>query len=306
MLPRRLADYGPARLDELAARGEIVWVGAGAGGVGGGRVAIYFREDAPLIGPAAGRPAARGPGRPTPCARRWPGGASFWDDLVVAAARTPPARRSSPRSGRWSGRARSPTTSGCRCARRAAFRPSRRPSAGGVRRRRVGGRGRGAPSAVAGRWSLAERLFRDAPAADERRRVLAELLVERHGMLTRSAALVGGRPRRVTRPSTPPSPTWRRSGPFRRGYFVEGLGGAQFAMPGAVERLRDLRDAPPGRRPARDRPRRRRPRPALRRRRRRGRSARAPPARPRASSAPRSCWSTARPPSTWSAAGAAC
>ena len=34
-------------------------------------------------------------------------------------------------------------------------------------------------------------------------------------------------------------------GACRRGYFLEGLGGAQFAMPGAVERLRDLRDAPP-------------------------------------------------------------
>ena len=30
-------------------------------------------------------------------------------------------------------------------------------------------------------------------------------------------------------------------GVCRRGYFVEGLGGAQFALPGAVERLRELR-----------------------------------------------------------------
>ena len=40
----------------------------------------------------------------------------------------------------------------------------------------------------------------------------------------------------------------RRSASARRGYFVEGLGGAQFALPGAVERLRAQRDddaAPP-------------------------------------------------------------
>ena len=43
-------------------------------------------------------------------------------------------------------------------------------------------------------------------------------------------------------------PRWRRSAIARRGYFVEGLGGAQFALPGAVERLRAQKDddaAPP-------------------------------------------------------------
>ena len=117
-----------------------------------------------------------------------------------------------------------------------------RPSAGGLRRRRAGG-ARGAPSAVAGRWSLAERLFRDAPAADERRRILAELLVERHGVLTRSAALSEGVPGGYAA-VYPALTDLETLGAVRRGYFVAGLGGAQFAMPGAVERLRDLRDAP--------------------------------------------------------------
>jgi ATP-dependent Lhr-like helicase len=35
------------------------------------------------------------------------------------------------------------------------------------------------------------------------------------------------------------------SGKVRRGYFVDGLGAAQFALPGAVDRIRELRDAPP-------------------------------------------------------------
>ncbi len=35
------------------------------------------------------------------------------------------------------------------------------------------------------------------------------------------------------------------AGRCQRGYFVEGLGGAQFAAPTAVERLRDVRDADP-------------------------------------------------------------
>ena len=39
-------------------------------------------------------------------------------------------------------------------------------------------------------------------------------------------------------------------GRVRRGYFVEGLGGAQFALPGAVDRLRSLRADAGGERPA--------------------------------------------------------
>ena len=191
VLPRRLADYGPARLDELAARGEIVWVGAGAGGVGGGRVAIYFREDAALLGPPPGDPPPEGPLadalREALAARRQLLGRPARGD---AGAR---ARRSSPRSGRSSGPARPPTTSGCPCGRRGACRRCSGRAPPGSRRRRIGG-ARGAPSAVAGRWSLGERLFRDPPPPDERRRARAELLVDRHGVLTRSAVLSEGVP----------------------------------------------------------------------------------------------------------------
>ena len=145
--------------------GEIVWVGAGAGGVGGGRVAIYFREDAPLLGPPPARPRARG--RPVADALR--AALAARRELLGRPARGGAgarARRSSPRSGRSSGPARSPTTSGCRCARprraaAAAPGPARaRPPAA------LGGAGRGAPvgrrrALVAGRAGSS----RDAPAA---------------------------------------------------------------------------------------------------------------------------------------------
>ncbi|MEQ9093692.1 MAG: helicase-related protein, partial [Miltoncostaeaceae bacterium] len=84
VLPRRSPGYGPAHLDELAARGEIVWVGAGAGGVGGGRVAIYFREDAPLLGPPNADPAPEGPVHEA-LRGVLQAGAGFWEDMVVAA-----------------------------------------------------------------------------------------------------------------------------------------------------------------------------------------------------------------------------
>ena len=51
VLPRRTGAYSPAWMDQLCASGEIVWVGAGALGRRSGRVALYFRDDAPLIGP---------------------------------------------------------------------------------------------------------------------------------------------------------------------------------------------------------------------------------------------------------------
>src|ERR1700684_1916847 len=50
VLPRRIGAYSQAWLDSLCASGEVVWVGAGALGRSSGRVALYFREDAPLIG----------------------------------------------------------------------------------------------------------------------------------------------------------------------------------------------------------------------------------------------------------------
>ena len=54
VLPRRLGTYSPYWLDELCANGEVVWVGAGPLGGRSGRVALYFRDDAPLLGPPAG------------------------------------------------------------------------------------------------------------------------------------------------------------------------------------------------------------------------------------------------------------
>ena len=63
VLPRRTGAYSPAWLDQLCASGEVVWVGAGALGRRSGRVALYFRDDAPLIGPPPKRRrAARGAG----------------------------------------------------------------------------------------------------------------------------------------------------------------------------------------------------------------------------------------------------
>jgi ATP-dependent Lhr-like helicase len=130
-----------------------------------------------------------------------------------------------------------------RAPRLAAARSSRPPGAGRPRGGRFGARrrSRGEAPATQGRWSLTAPLLAPAASGDPsaRRRALAELLLERYGVLTREQVLADGVPgafagiySELTQLET--------LGIARRGYFVEGLGGAQFALPGAVERLRAL------------------------------------------------------------------
>ena len=95
-----------------------------------------------------------------------------------------------------------------------------------------------------------------------RRRAQAELLLERYGIVTREQVLAEGIPGGFSS-LYDQFTALETIGVARRGYFIDGLGGAQFALPGAVERLRAQRDDDTA--PA-DRARRHRPRPALRRR----------------------------------------
>jgi ATP-dependent Lhr-like helicase len=106
--------------------------------------------------------------------------------------------------------------------------------------RRFGARRGGAQPTVQGRWSLSAPLFEPAPEPGQARRVLAELLLERYGIVTREQVLAEGVPGGFAALYDALSDL-ETLGVCRRGYFVEGLGGAQFALPGAVERLRAQR-----------------------------------------------------------------
>ncbi|MBV9415379.1 MAG: DEAD/DEAH box helicase, partial [Solirubrobacterales bacterium] len=88
-----------------------------------------------------------------------------------------------------------------------------------------------------GRWSRTEPLFRAAVDPGARRRAMAELLLERYGILTRETVRAEAVPGGFSA-VYPELSQLETLGVARRGYFVEGLGGAQFALPGAVERLR--------------------------------------------------------------------
>ncbi len=265
VLPRRLGSYSPAWIDELCAGGELVWIGAGALGRGdarggaGGRVALYFREDVGLLAPARQPPRgeSRGEGERSPVAQRVAArleqSPCFFTDLLLDVDASAQELEAALWELAWAGEATNDAFAPLRAARLALAGASAARSAPGVQgpsavgaasggrfsaRRRAGRSPRHPP----GRWSLTAPLLADATAVDPsaRRRAQAELLLERHGILTRELAraegVVGG-----FAALYPELCRLETLGVARRGYFVEGLGGAQFALPGAVERLRDQR-----------------------------------------------------------------
>ena len=224
-LPRRVPDYRPEQLDQLCASGELVWVGAGLD-----RVAVFFRDDAPLLGRPAAAPLPEGEAHAAIRAAL-AGGALFWDGLLAAteldaATALPPLWDLV-----WSGEVTNDSWAPLRAERR--YQPPR-PD----RRARRFSRARAhRPTATQGRWSLAAELF---AGGEPDRRALAELLLERHGIVTRDSVRAEGIPGGYSAVYGELR-ALETLGSCRRGYFVEGLGGAQFALGGAVERLRELR-----------------------------------------------------------------
>ncbi len=240
VLPRRLGAYSPAWLDELCTSGEVVWVGAGALGRSDGRVALYFREDVRLAGPPPVNAKLESPeGDVHDAIRvRLQAGPSFWLDLVAELEASPQELNEALWDLAWSGEVTNDAFAPLRAPRLRAVRPAE------PRGRRFSRRRASSGQAVQGRWSLTAPLFEGAPPAGPRLRAQAELMLERYGIVTRESVLAEGVPGGF---STLYGELGNLEllGTARRGYFVEGLGGAQFALPGAVERLRSL-PAPDG------------------------------------------------------------
>jgi ATP-dependent helicase Lhr and Lhr-like helicase len=264
VLASRVTDYRPADLDALCTAGELVWVGAGTLGTGDGRIRLLFRDQAGLlVAPPGDEQLAEVLAEPVAAALHahlTDRGASFWPDLV-AAAQGAGQRYDDPTvldalwSLVWAGLVtndsiaplRSLVASGGR--RKAAKRPSsttrggsrtvgRRPNLG---RPQLGAVSRLGPPAAAGRWSLVAPLLEPRPTATEAAHATALQLLERHGVLTREAVLAEGVEGGFAA-VYPVLKALEERGHVRRGYFVSGLGGAQFALPGAVDRLRAVRE----------------------------------------------------------------
>ena len=232
VLPRRVPGYAPAQLDQLCASGEVVWVGADLD-----RVALYFREDAPVLGqvPAAERPDGETHDRLRSALEN---SALFWFDLLAETGAETELALPALWDLVWAGEVTNDAWQPLRAGRRYGLpKPQRRP-------RRFSRRRATEITATQGRWSRTEGLFGTRQGSDPGqgpdRRALAELLLERQGIVTRDGVRAEGIPGGYGAVYGELK-ALETLGLCRRGYFVERLGGAQFALGGAVERLRELR-----------------------------------------------------------------
>ncbi len=238
VLPARVPGYQPRLLDELGAMGEVAWVGRGSLGRDDGRIAL-FRPDraAMVVGglPAASADRPSGPLHEAIRAHLAARGASFYRDLFAAVRGTTDREVLDALWDLvWAGEVTNDTFAPLRALRWKRTGRGRRPRPG-----RLTALG---PPEAAGRWSLVE-----APVVEptERAHALALTLLERHGIVTRDG-VVGEGIERGFAAVYPVLRAMEEAGRIRRGYFVDGLGGAQFARGGAIDRLRAVREPEAG------------------------------------------------------------
>jgi ATP-dependent helicase Lhr and Lhr-like helicase len=240
VLPARLDGYRSSDLDQLIAAGEVVWLGVEPLGARDGRVVLAFRDQAPLLAPTR---ADEAPDEEVHAALRHhleTRGASFWPELFAASG---VADQDLVLAALWdlvwAGEVTNDT-----------YAPVRGLLAGsGGGRGATAGRGRPRPGRLTrlgpphaqGRWSLTRALLLPAPARPNGPTRSLEQLLDRHGVLTREAlraeAVAGG-----FSAVYPVLKALEEAGQVRRGYVVAGLGAAQFAAAGAIDRLRGYRD----------------------------------------------------------------
>lgn len=259
ILPARVRGYRPAMIDELCTAGELMWVGAGSIGARDGRVRLVWADQAETLLAAYDTPESpRGAVHDALRIALRGHGASFWQALRSRVAGFSDSEVLAALWDLvWAGEVTNDslaplraTLAGAGAGRTRELRAGRRGSSrrgAHVLRPRRGVVAAHTPPTASGRWSL---VAGDAPVgiddstvsnvstvSTEALHAVAMQLLERHGVVTREAVLAEG----VRNGFAGVYGVMRRleeRGTVRRGYFVDGLGAAQFAVPGAVDRLR--------------------------------------------------------------------
>ncbi|QCR18467.1 ATP-dependent helicase [Agrococcus sp. SGAir0287] len=245
VLPARVRDYQPAMLDELTSTGEVLWSGDGTLPGADGWVRLHLAEtahltiDAPTEAPdAAGQAVLDALGA---------GGGWFFRQLQQTLDVPDSELTATLWQLVWSGHVTNDTLGALRVRTGSSARRTRQPTRTRAYRGRMRPRGttQSAAPEVGGRWTLTPS---PDPDATVRRLANAEQLLERHGIVTRGAVQseqVPGGFAAAYRVLT----QLEEAGQTRRGYFVAGLGAAQFSTPATVDRLRafglDPDQAPP-------------------------------------------------------------
>jgi ATP-dependent Lhr-like helicase len=251
VLPARVEDYEPRMLDELMAAGEVTWVGVEPLGDRDGRLTLYLTDHLPRLrpparvarrdGPAAGD---KRPGAPDAVEGRaaeileYLGhhGASFFSAIHEGSGGGFPRETVDALWDlAWRGLVTNDTLHALRAFTRALdARAARRRRGATFRSRRL------VPPKAEGRWSLVPST---ALSVTEWSATSAQQLLTRHGIVTRetvAAEAVAGGFSAVYQVLK----AMEDAGRIRRGYFVAGLGAAQFAMPSALDLLRSMRERP--------------------------------------------------------------
>ena len=234
VLPKRVRDYRSSDLDELSSAGEIVWRGFDSLGSDDGRIAFYLTDHLLNLAPV-GEPPAEGVAQQIYdlLAAR---GALFFDDLVRAIG----GFRNDCLDGLWQlvwqGLVSNDTLAPLRSL-RAAKTNSRRNTRQRSRRRSFRSR-RQTQRGSEGRWRLLIPADVERPSVTEQQLAQATQLIDRYGVLTREMITHEGH-RGGFSSMYPILKAMEEAGKLRRGYFVAGLGAAQFAIPGAEDQLRD-------------------------------------------------------------------
>jgi ATP-dependent Lhr-like helicase len=228
VLPARVRGFTVADLDDLAAAGEIVWRGHAPIADYDGRVSFHLTDRFGLLAPPAAEPTSELALRARAALEQR--GALFFSELVTAVGGFPGDVLEALWDLVWAGLVTNDTTLPLRS--RFKLNEVVSPRAQRFRSRRAlapGGEGR---------WSL---LPTARAGETERRAALAAVLLERYGVVTREVVEAEG----IAGGFSVVYPVLRameEAGKVRRGYFVGGLGAAQFARPGVEERLRAVRD----------------------------------------------------------------
>ncbi len=232
VLAARIQPLKTGDLDILFSAGELIWRGVTPIGSRDGRIALYLTDHYRLLAP----PSVPAPGELCETLRGElrKRGASFFADLTVATGTFPADLLKALWDLVWSGEVTNDTLAPLRSYLRGEPKDQRRTLHLGrpFRSRRIG------PPGSEGRWSLLPAI---SGTPTERAAALAQTLLARHGVVTREAVQaeeIGGGFSAVY----PVLKAMEEGGRARRGYFVAGLGGAQFAVPGAEERLRTFRE----------------------------------------------------------------
>ncbi|MCW2605887.1 MAG: associated domain protein [Frankiales bacterium] len=239
VLPSRVAGYAPSMLDELTASGEVLWAGGGSLPGNDGWVSLVLADSADLLL----SPPTTYSGTPLHDAvlEALDGGAALFfrqlSDRVGSL--DDPALQAAVWDLVWAGLVTNDTLQPLRAllgAGKTAHSLKKAPARQRSRYGRPVMPTRTGPPTMAGRWSLLP--DRD-PDSTRRAHALAEVLLDRHGIVTRGAVMAERVPGGFAGVYAVLK-AFEEAGRVRRGYFVEGLGAAQFAAAGAVDRMRAL------------------------------------------------------------------